>query len=162
MRIEGSCHCGAVHFTAESPEPVPFLRCYCSICRKTNGSGGYGVNIGALTETLEVAGAEHICHYDPATGATGAGEPASGQSGRRFCGRCGSGLWNWDDRWGHLFHPLAGAVDTSLPAPPVLSHMMLGSKASWVEVEAGPEDKRFGEYPDESLADWHARHGLGG
>ena len=36
MRIEGGCHCGAVRFTAELPEPaVELLDCDCSICRMT-------------------------------------------------------------------------------------------------------------------------------
>ena len=37
---------------------------------------------------------------------------------------------------------------------------MLGSKASWVEPEIGPQDKRFDEYPDESIAQWHQRLNL--
>jgi hypothetical protein len=37
MLLDGSCHCGAVKFRVESPETYPFLRCYCSICRKTAG-----------------------------------------------------------------------------------------------------------------------------
>ena len=41
MKLEGSCHCGAVRFTMESPAPYPYIRCYCSICRKTGGGGGY-------------------------------------------------------------------------------------------------------------------------
>ena len=52
------------------------------------------------------------------------------------------------------------AIDTDLPVPSERSHMMLGSKASWVPVQAGPDDRRFDEYPDESLADWHRRLGL--
>ena len=39
MHLEGSCHCGKVKFSVESAEPVPFMRCYCSICRKTAGAG---------------------------------------------------------------------------------------------------------------------------
>ena len=35
---------------------------------------------------------------------------------------------------------------------------MVAFKAPWVEVEAKPGDKMFDAYPDESLADWHARH----
>jgi hypothetical protein len=38
--------------------------------------------------------------------------------------------------------------------------MMLGSKASWVSVHAGPRDKQFDAFPDESLAQWHQRLGL--
>ena len=41
MKLEGSCHCGAVKFTVVSHTPVPFQYCYCSICRKANGGGGY-------------------------------------------------------------------------------------------------------------------------
>ena len=53
MLLEGSCRCGAVRFRVESPEPYPFMRCYCSICRKTVGGGGYAINDGALSDTLE-------------------------------------------------------------------------------------------------------------
>ena len=45
MKLAGSCHCGAVKFTVVSHTPYPFMRCYCSICRKTGGGGGYAINI---------------------------------------------------------------------------------------------------------------------
>ena len=45
MQLEGSCHCGAVRFQLESPHPYPFNLCYCSICRKTSGGGGFAINI---------------------------------------------------------------------------------------------------------------------
>ena len=41
MLLEGSCHCGKVHYTVESHTPYPFNRCYCSTCRKLDGGGGY-------------------------------------------------------------------------------------------------------------------------
>src|SRR3546814_2581266 len=41
MQLTGSCHCGAVRFTVDSVNPYPYQRCYCSICRKTQGGGGY-------------------------------------------------------------------------------------------------------------------------
>jgi hypothetical protein len=53
MHLEDSCYCGAVR--VEAPDPYPFMHCYCSICRKTAGGGGYAINLGALTDTLEVA-----------------------------------------------------------------------------------------------------------
>ena len=46
MLLEGSCHCGAVHFSVESEHPYPFNLCYCSICRKTAGGGGFAINLG--------------------------------------------------------------------------------------------------------------------
>jgi hypothetical protein len=36
MKARGGCHCGAVRFEAELPEPpVPALDCNCSICSRT-------------------------------------------------------------------------------------------------------------------------------
>ncbi len=36
MKASGGCHCGAVRFDAELPEPpVPALECNCSVCRMT-------------------------------------------------------------------------------------------------------------------------------
>ena len=37
MKLEGSCHCGNVRFRCQAYAPVPFMHCYCSICRKTAG-----------------------------------------------------------------------------------------------------------------------------
>ena len=47
MRLEGSCRCGAISFSVESHTPYPYQRCYCSICRKSAGGGGYAINIGS-------------------------------------------------------------------------------------------------------------------
>ncbi len=47
MKLEGSCHCGAVTFRVNSKTPYPYNWCYCSICRKTAGGGGYAINIMA-------------------------------------------------------------------------------------------------------------------
>ena len=46
MLLKGSCHCEAVHFSVESEHPYPFNLCYCSICRKTAGAGGFAINLG--------------------------------------------------------------------------------------------------------------------
>lgn len=37
---------------------------------------------------------------------------------------------------------------------------MLGSKAAWVEVARRKGDLQFDERPEESIAQWHERHGL--
>ena len=155
MRLEGSCHCGAVRFSVESHEPVPFMRCYCSICRKTAGTGGYAVNLGADNATLQVQGREHLSVYRARM------EDGSRSSGERhFCKHCGTALWLWDPRCPALVHPHAGAIDTPLPEAPQLTHMMLSSRPGWVQIQAGPKDATFDAYPDESLAEWHRRHGL--
>jgi hypothetical protein len=32
---KGGCHCGAVRFEVEAPEPIPATECNCSICSRT-------------------------------------------------------------------------------------------------------------------------------
>jgi hypothetical protein len=54
MLLEGSCRCEAVRFRVESSTPYPYQACYCSICRKTAGGGGYAINLGADANTLEI------------------------------------------------------------------------------------------------------------
>lgn len=155
MHIEGSCHCGAVRFRLESPHPYPYMRCYCSICRKTQGGGGYAINISGDARSLEIDGEENISVY---RAKTARGDESSAE--RRFCGKCGSGLWAWDPNRPDLLHPFASAIDTDLPSAPRTTHIMVGSKASWTPAQAGPDEKCFNEYPDESIADWHQRMGL--
>ncbi len=154
MLLEGSCHCGAVRFRVESPEPYPFLRCYCSICRKTAGGGGHAINLGALSDTLDVEGEKNVSVYQARI--EGKVSPAR----RQFCGVCGSALWVYDPNWPELVHPFASAIDTPLPKPPERDHIMLDYAAPWCEIPSGPNERHFPEFPDESLAGWHQRHGL--
>jgi hypothetical protein len=156
MRLSGSCHCRKVKFSVESAQPVPFMRCYCSICRKTAGAGGYAINLGADTHSMNVTGKRYLGIYRARV------QGKTSEARRYFCVRCGSALWVWDPRWPELVHPHASAIDTPLPVPPENVHIMLGSKAPWVKVEGEPEDARFDDYPDQSLAEWHAAKGLQG
>ena len=156
MRLEGSCHCGAVGFSLESKTAQPYMHCYCTICRKTAGGGGYAINLGGEAASLKVEGAEHLQVYRARIQSHGEASPAR----RHFCKHCGSALWVFDPRWPALIHPFASAIDTPLPTPPERAHIMLDHKADWVRVPEGPADANFAEYPDEALADWHARRGL--
>ncbi|MGE0485492.1 MAG: GFA family protein [Gammaproteobacteria bacterium] len=158
MKLEGSCHCGAVHFSLECAHPHPFNLCYCSICRKTAGGGGFAINLGGEAATLVVRGEDAIGVYRALLGTGDAAEPSPAE--RRFCTRCGSALWVWDPHWPELVHPFASAVDTPLPVPPERVHLMLGSKAAWVDVARGPHDQCYDGYPRESIAEWHQRLGL--
>ena len=155
MKLQGSCHCRAVRFTVQAASPCPFMRCYCSICRKTAGGGGYAINLGAQRETLAIEGEENLAVY---RATMPDGHVSSGE--RNFCRICGSALWLFDPNWPELIHPHASAIDTDLPVPPESVHIMLGSKASWVEPAIHKGDETFDAYPQESLADWHARHGI--
>lgn len=160
MLLRGSCHCGDVRFSLRCPHPVPFNLCYCSICRKTAGGGGYAINLGGDHGTLKVEGEEHVRTYQARIQNPEDAAPRTSEGRRHFCGSCGTALWVWDPRWPDLVHPFASAIDTPLPPAPERTHLMLEFKAPWVEVAAGPHDKTFPRYPDESLAAWHERTGL--
>lgn len=114
-----------------SAHPYPFNLCYCSICRKTAGGGGFAINLGGDAASLTVEGEEHIRVYHARMGTDSKGQPivseGVSEGERRFCGLCGSALWVWDPG---------------------------------VEPCVAEHDNRFAGYPDESLADWHQRLGL--
>jgi hypothetical protein len=162
MELEGSCHCGAVRFRLQSQHPYPFNLCYCSICRKTAGGGGYAINLSGDSRTLKVEGAEHITVFHALLADKDTGQRRQSRGERRFCKHCGSALWVWDPRWPNLVHPFASAIDSDLPVPPERTHLLVGSKANWVPVLAEAQDKVFDGYPDESIAEWHHRLGLEG
>lgn len=159
MFLKGSCHCQAVTFSLESDQPSPFNHCFCSICRKTQGGGGYAINLGGNASTLKVEGSEHISIYQ-AVVELADGEKKTSNAKRHFCAKCGSGLWLHDNRWPDLVHPFASAIDTDLPAAPARTFMMTGSKSGWIPILCGKRDKLFEGYPDETLADWHHRNGF--
>ncbi len=160
MKLEGSCHCQKVRFSLESRHPYPFNICYCSICRKTAGGGGYAINLGGDSDSLKVEGEEYISIYQvELPGSAGVAHQQS-PARRHFCSRCGCALWLWDPRWPELVHPFASAIDSDLPVAPERTHLMLNYKASWVEPNLGSRDLQFGEYPEESIAEWHQRLNL--
>ncbi|KAI8391230.1 Mss4-like protein [Radiomyces spectabilis] len=157
MELQGSCHCGKVSFSVTSHTPAPFMRCYCSICRKCQGGGGYAINIMGQHKTLKVNGREHVRYYralrDKET------NELCGNI-RYFCSECGSHLYAYNESYSDFVYPMACAIDTPLPE---LSHedvycIMLNdkSKANWAIVP--PSKHTFQEYPDVSLEEWHKKH----
>jgi len=160
MLLEGSCHCGGVRFKLRSAHPYPYNLCYCSICRKASGGSGYSINLSGDYSSLEVEGEANISVYRAIVYDEGNDKSEKSPARRHFCKLCGSALWAWDPRWPELVHPHASAIDTALPVPAERTQLMVGSKASWVELRPGPKDKVFDRYPDESIASWHKRLGL--
>ena len=116
-----------MRFEVSSRHPYPFNVCYCSICRKTAGGGGYAINLGADFDTLEVHGAEHVSVYRVKLEDAVEADRVS-PSERSFCKRCGTCLWVWDPRWPELLHPFASVIDSELPVAPEHTHLMLASK----------------------------------
>lgn len=154
MHLSGSCHCKAIRFDLESKTPYPYMRCYCSICRKVGGSAGYAINLMGEADSLKTEGTDAKAVYHAQI--DGAESPAE----RHFCRRCGAHLWVWDPRWPDLVHPHAGVIDTPLPKPPETVHIMLDYKPDWIEVPLGAGHVHFKTYPDLSIEEWHRSKGL--
>ena len=157
MLLEGSRHGGAVRFTVEAQSPVPFMHCHCSICRKTAGSGGFGINLGARSATLKVRGEKHLGCYHALLREPGKRATRS-RAERRFCRECGSALWLYDSRWPELVHPHASAIVTPLPKPKDIVEAALAYAPAWVDVPSGKAHVPCRQWPAESLEEWHKRH----
>lgn len=160
MTLEGSCHCGAVRFTVESHTPVPYQRCYCSICRKQQGGGGYAINLGANAASLHVDGEAKLGTYQARIADDEHDGCELSSAERRFCTACGAALWLFDPTWPDLIHPFASAIDSHLPPQPSSVHLMLKYKAKWVEPTIADNDQSFDLYPELSIDDWHKAHGM--
>ncbi len=102
MKLKGSCHRGSVRFTVESRAPYPYMRCYCSICRETAGSGGFAINLSAVADSLKVEDEESVSVYQARLP-----DGTESSARRHFCKRCGSALLLFDPRWPDLLHPHA-------------------------------------------------------
>lgn len=160
MTLTGSCRCGAVKFTCESHTPYPYQRCYCSICRKTAGGGGYAINLGAEAQTLKIGDPDKVIRIYHAGILQEDGTCMVSTAERNFCSRCATALWLFSPEWPELVHPFASAIDSELPKPPSSVHLMLRFKASWVEPDIRKGDLTFDLYPKQSLEEWHRSHGL--
>ncbi|HEX3346489.1 MAG TPA: GFA family protein, partial [Acetobacteraceae bacterium] len=117
MQLEGSCHCRGVRFALNSRHPVPYQRCYCSICRKQQGGSGYTINLSGDAASLRVEGRENVTIYHAHLSNPGERDHISSAE-RAFCRVCGSALWLFSPEWPELIHPFASAIDTDLPDAP--------------------------------------------
>ncbi|KAI9290609.1 hypothetical protein K502DRAFT_310337 [Neoconidiobolus thromboides FSU 785] len=165
MKLEGSCHCKGIKFTFTSSTPVPYNRCYCSICRKVQGGGGYAINIMGAYSTLEyevnkgieLKGYKAIMNYNDSTEK----QKFSGNT-RYFCGNCSSNLWAYDPTYKDYFYPFASAIDSELPneGDYNICHIKLNSKASWVSIPDPNSSKcsLYNDYPTDSIENWHKKN----
>ena len=160
VTLQGSCRCGAVRFACESHTPQPYQRCYCSICRKTAGGGGYAINLGANTEGMQVHDPDGAIRVFRAEIRQEDGSCELSTAERNACSRCATALWLFSPEWPELIHPFASAIDSELPTPPSSVHLMLRFKPDWVVPQLGPGDSSFEKYPEQSIEEWHRSRGL--
>ena len=101
---------------------------------RRRGGGGYAINIAADATTLTVRGQDAVAVYHAKMRAPG--KRTSTSTGQRhFCRLCGSALWLFSPEWPELTHPFASAIDTPLPVPDAVTHVMLAYKPDWVVVQ---------------------------
>jgi len=136
------------------------MRCYCTICRKTAGGGGYAINIMGDAASLTVRGKKAVGVFRARVRGKSSTRGTLSPARRHFCAKCASALWVWDPRWPEFVYPFASAIDTKLPKPPEEVEMMLDYAAPWSEIPSGRGHTHFHEYPKEGIADWHAKRGL--
>jgi hypothetical protein len=160
ITLQGSCRCEAVRFAVSSHTPHPYQLCYCSICRKTAGGGGYAINLMGDNRSLEVKGRKSVRVYRALICEDDGSHCEVSTAQRNYCGKCGTALWLFDPTWPELVHPFASSIDTRLPVPPARTHLMLRYKPSWVKPRIGRNDLAFELYPEQSIEDWHKRRGL--
>lgn len=157
MKLKGSCHCQSVKFEVESQTPYPYMRCYCSICRKTAGGGGYAINIMGKAETLKVTGRRYLSVYRARLEPKKKSKSRVSSGMRHFCKICASCLWMYDPEWPTLIHPFASAIDTDLPKPPEEVCIMLAYAANWCEIPPKKHSQHFQKYPKLSIEAWHEK-----
>jgi hypothetical protein len=156
-KLDGSCQCGKLTFSVESETPVPFMFCFCSICRKTGGAA-FGCNIMGIRRTLKVRGRRHLRSYHARIREPGKPPRASGAL-RWFCGECGSHLYLSDDHWPLGVWPYVSAIDTPLPTPKHIVSIMTRFKPKWVPSWLLEHGKSYPRYPKTSIAAWHEAEG---
>lgn len=133
MRLEGSCLCGQVRYTADG-QAQRFYHCHCSRCRKATGTG-HASNIFVKGSLTWEAGEDHIVSFKV---------PEAERFTNTFCGRCGARLPRLIESSGMVFIP-AGSLDTDTDFLPQ-ARIFMGSRASWSCTSASlPEFTEYAE-----------------
>ena len=118
--IHGSCLCGGVAFSIDG-NYSGIGQCHCSKCRKVSGTASNAVFYTGTKSLSWTRGEELIREWNREDG-----------WGSTFCGRCGSPLPRAHPN-GKIYFVPAGVLDDD-PGVKVVSHIFVGSKASWDEI----------------------------
>ena len=108
------------------------------------------INVMGEADTLKAEGQEHLRMY----------QPDDEKLESHFYASCGSHLYVFLPDWPQWVYPFASAIDTSLPSPPEIFHVLLDEAADWVEVSEGEKHFHFRQNTEEPIEMWHQRLGL--
>ena len=122
QRVNGSCFCGAIGFTANLPSKW-CAHCHCSMCRKSHGAG-YVTWVGFETSQVHITrGAAQLYWFDSSTGAQ-----------RGFCKNCGSSLFFRSERWAGELHIALGCLDDAIDRQPQ-ANVFFDSHVDWMPID---------------------------
>lgn len=101
MKITGSCHCGAIRYSAEI-DPARVTICHCTDCQKLTGTA-YRVSVGTRRENIVLE------HGTPKTYVKTADSGA--ERAQLFCPECGSPLFTYDLATPDAYGLRVGCID---------------------------------------------------
>jgi len=118
--LTGHCLCGAVRYRI-SGRIGPVVYCYCSMCRRANGTA-FAANANVRRGNIDfLSGQNAITEYESSPGKF-----------RAFCSRCGSPVYSrWDDP--DILRIRLGLLDQD-PGRRSLAHCWVSAKAPWFEI----------------------------
>ena len=117
--IQGSCHCGDVSFQVAG-KPRVVLNCHCDDCKRRNG--------GAFSTYMVVAESDlHISNSDRSL----ASYSVEGKGEKYFCTRCGTPIYNKNERYPGLYMVFYGAIKDQNQINPMFN-VYCESMAEWV------------------------------
>lgn len=119
MKLQGSCLCGSVQYSASS-EPVLTAFCHCRNCQKAGGAG-YSANVAIASDALAIQG--DVSRY----GWTGG---SGGTLTRSFCPNCGSPVAIEAEALPGVTLIQAGGLEDAGPIEPVM-HIWCASAQPW-------------------------------
>ena len=140
--------------------------CHCLADTKTTGVNN--CNIMGENSTFKLKqGQEFIKIYQVKLSETESGKDETSTTKlsnhkRHFCSECGSYLWAFDDSYPEWIYPFASCIDTPLPKCPEYYHILTDFKLNHVEIPTGNNIRTYSRYPEESIEEWHRKHGLYG
>jgi len=134
----GHCLCGAVRIEIAG-EFLHAYYCHCSRCRRASGSS-FATNGFVKAEDLRlVAGEDALSAWESTPGVF-----------RRFCGRCGSHLFNENTHVPQIRSVRLGCIEGD-PGIRPSRHIFVGSRAPWLEITDGLPTHVEGDIPPPAL-----------
>jgi hypothetical protein len=121
-KVDGSCLCGAVKFTAKLPSKW-CAHCHCSMCRKAHGAG-YVSWAGFEQDQVSFGSdVDQLAWHDSSPGAQ-----------RGFCRQCGSSMFFRSERWAGELHIALGCIDGELDRAPQ-ANVFFDQHVDWMPID---------------------------